>query len=620
MFVNKYFLVEISWEVCNQIGGIYTVLKSKAAVCVKKLGSRYCLVGPYMSSQAELEFESLKRTGRFGQACRILESKGIYTHYGRWLIPGKPYVILIDYLKSFNKLNEYKYFLWKDHGIETYDEQDVNDAVIFGYLVVEFLLALIQSVGSLDLAQDYIIDDVNKLIKSSSKSIFRYLPIVAHFHEWMSSVAIPEIKRRQLPISTIFTTHATLLGRYLSASDPNWYKYLLQINPHDAAKSRLIYPRYSIERLAAQKADLFTTVSNVTANEAAYILGKRPDLVLPNGINIQRYSSSVEFQNLHVIYKKRIQEFVIGHFFPSYSFDLDSTLYIFTSGRYEYHNKGIDLFIEALARLNYFLKKHRNNLTVIAFIITKAPTLSMNPEVLKNHILLNEMKNVISQISEKAFERILLNIIAGKMPKLDDLFTDYEQIQLKRMIHSLKKNYYPPIVIHNLVDDANDPILKQLRACNLINLPEDKVKVVFHPEFLSVTNPLFGMDYEQFVRGTHLGVFPSLYEPWGYTPLECIALGVPAITSDLSGFGEFAKSMFKDYKKRGIFVVERRNKSFSESAAQLTNFMYNILTLSRRERANLRNNTESTSKYFDWSSLIENYFIAHQQALTKLYK
>jgi glycogen(starch) synthase len=604
---NRLF-VEVGWEVCWQLGGIYTVLRSKAPVTTKRWGDRYCMVGPYNAATAATEFEEMPRVGPFGRACEILESWGIRAKFGRWLVTGRPQVVLIDYLACWNRISEYKYSIWKDHNIEPGDEREVNDVVQFGYLVAEFFEALIASTRECDP------DDV---VEAETISETPALPILAHFHEWMAGVPLLEIRRRNLPVASVFTTHATLLGRYLAANDPNFYHYLPQIEPYGAAKAWGIMPRFQIERAAAWCATTFTTVSDITGFEAEHFLGRRPDALVPNGLNIQRFAAVHEFQNLHVQYKKQINEFVMGHFFPSYSFDLDKTLYVFVSGRYEYRNKGLDMFIEALARLNWRLKCARNGMTVVAFIITRAPNRGINVDVLKSQMLFKELRNTISKVTEDMGERLLACSAQGRLPGIDDLLDEYSQLRLRRMTHAWRQRSFPSIVTHNVHNDGVDPVLQQLRACQLFNNPDDAVKVVFHPEFLSGTSPLIGLDYDQFVRGCHLGVFPSYYEPWGYTPMECAALGIPSITTDLAGFGTYVRAHIPDHAQRGMFVVERRYKSFDESVNQLTDSLIQVLGMDRRERIDLRNRVEATSPLFDWKLLSNYYWEAHKLALQR---
>ena len=603
---DNRLLVEVGWEVCNQVGGIYTVLRTKSQITSRKYGNRYCLVGPYVEATADTEFEPLPLTGTFGRAVELLLERGVHAHFGRWLVSGKPQVILIDYAKHLDKLNQYKYFLWKDHGIETTDDREVNDVILFGYLVAELFEILCELLTPPAAHERSLVPEHDGIA----------LPILGQFHEWMGAAAILEIRRRGLKVASIFTTHATLLGRYLASDDHNFYSFLPQIDPGGSAHARGIHPRYAVERSAAASATVFTTVSEITGYEAQHFLGRAPDVLLPNGLNIQRFTALHEFQNLHAVSKQKIHDFVVGHFFPSYSFDLDRTLYVVTSGRYEYTNKGLDLYIEALARLNWRLKSTRQLATIVAFIITRAPNRGMNVDVLKSQVLFGELATTVRAISEQMRQKLLESVAMGRQPQTD-LLDEYAQVRLKRMTHAWRRRHLPAIVTHDMTYDAHDAVLGKLRSCNLVNLPDDPVKVVFHPEFLSSTSPLIGLDYDEFVRGCHLGVFPSYYEPWGYTPMECAALGVPAITSDLAGFGGYVQRTIPDHDQKGMFVLERRYKSFDESADQLATLMQNVLLAERRERIDLRNRVEALSAQFDWNELARNYWAAHELALTR---
>ncbi|MCK9462133.1 MAG: glycosyltransferase [Proteobacteria bacterium] len=600
-------LVEVGWEVCNQVGGIYTVLRTKSQVTTRRYGDRYCLVGPYNESAADTEFEPLPLAGTFGRAVELLRERGVVAHFGRWLVSGKPQVILIDFAKHFDKLNQYKYFLWKDHGIETTDDREVADVVLFGYLVAELFEVLDGLVAAVATRTRTIVPELEGIVP----------PVIGQFHEWMGAAAIPEIRRRGLQVASIFTTHATLLGRYLASDDHNFYNFLPQIDPGGSAYARGIHPRYAIERSAAASATAFTTVSEITGYEAQHFLGRAPDVLLPNGLNIHRFTALHEFQNRHAVSKQKIHDFVVGHFFPSYAFDLDRTLYVVTSGRYEYTNKGLDLFIEALARLNWRLKSTRQRSTIVAFIITRAPNRGMNVDVLKSQVLFGELETTVRAIAEQMRQRLLESVAMGRQPQFEDLLDEYSQVRLKRMTHAWRRRHLPSIVTHDMTYDAEDAVLGKLRACNLINLPDDPVKVVFHPEFMSSTSPLIGLDYDEFVRGCHLGVFPSYYEPWGYTPMECAALGVPAITSDLAGFGGYVERTVPDHDAKGMFVLERRYKSFDESADQLATLMQQVLLAERRDRIDLRNRVEALSVQFDWNELARNYWAAHELAVSR---
>ncbi len=585
-------LFEIAWEVCWQLGGIYTVLRTKAAAMLERWDSQYTLIGPYNPQTAAVEFEELPTEGIIRQTLDRLRAAGIPCHYGRWLITGRPRVILLDYRGRYNTLNEDKYILWRDHGIETYaSDGEVNETVAFGFVVAEFFRELSNVAGNRS--------------------------ILAHFHEWMAGVAVPRIAHLKLPVTTVFTTHATLLGRYLAGDNPHFYEHLPFLNADAEAVKYQILPRHQIEKTAAHASTVFTTVSEVTAFEAEKLLGRRPDAILPNGLNIQRFAALHEFQNLHRQYKERIQEFVMGHFFPSYAFDLDRTLYLFTSGRYEYRNKGLDMFIEAMVRLNQRLKHVKDPPTIVAFIITRVPTRNISVGALQNQAMFDELKNVCAEQEAAMGRRLFLSAITGRLPGINELIPEDATVKLKRAMHVWRSGRQPSIVTHDLVDDANDPVLNHLRARNLFNAADDPVKIVFHPEFVTATSPLINLDYTDFVRGCHLGIFTSYYEPWGYTPMESVALGVPAVTTDLSGFGAYVQRHIEDAKQQGIFVLNRRSKDFESSTNDLVQYLMEFVALNRRERIELRNRAERLSELFDWSALVSPYHEAHDLALQR---
>ncbi|MGA2497631.1 MAG: glycosyltransferase, partial [Tepidisphaeraceae bacterium] len=414
------------------------------------------------------------------------------------------------------------------------------------------------------------------------------------------------------------TTHATLLGRYLASDHPEFYSNLDKIDPDREAARYNIYPRFAIERAAAHASTVFTTVSEVTAVEAEKLLGRQADVILPNGLNIQRFAALHEFQNLHREYKEKIHKFVMGHFFPSYTFDLDRTLYVFTSGRYEYRNKGMDMFIESLWRLNQRLRNIPDPPTVVAFIITRAATRNINVQVLQNQSMFEDLQNTCHQVEREMGEVLFRAAATGRMPTFQELLTQDNNMKLKRAMHAWRTSRQPTIVTHDLCDDGNDPILNHLRYRHMFNAADDPVKIVFHPEFATATSPLLNLDYEQFVRGCHVGLFPSYYEPWGYTPMESLALGVPAVTTDLSGFGAYVERHISDAESQGIKVLKRRWQSFEQCSDDMCNYLLGICQLSRRQRIELRNRVERLSEMFDWTQLAQHYHDAHQMALERM--
>ncbi|MGH7804622.1 MAG: glycosyltransferase, partial [Candidatus Binatia bacterium] len=387
------------------------------------------------------------------------------------------------------------------------------------------------------------------------------------------------------------------------------------IDPDAAAKRYGIEARFQIERAAAHAATVFTTVSDVTAGEAEKLLGRRPEAILPNGLNIQRFAALHEFQNLHQRFKERIHEFVMGHFFPSYTFDLDRTLYVFTSGRYEYRNKGMDLFLEAMWKLSQRLRTVADRPTVVAFIVTRAPTRSLNVSALQNQSMFEDLRNTCSDLEQSMGRKLFLAAATGRLPTYQELIPEDAQVRLKRGMHAWRTQRQPVTVTHDLIDEAHDPVVKHLKHRGLDNAADDPVKVIFHPEFLTATSPFLSLDYEDFVRGCHIGIFPSSYEPWGYTPMESVALGLPAVTTDLSGFGAYVQKEIPGSRDQGILVLDRSRRTFAQTTDDLVAYLLEFAHMNRRQRIELRNRVERLGELFDWSALVRHYHAAHDLAL-----
>lgn len=604
--IKSHLLFEVSTEVANKVGGIYSVLKSKAPITVAEYRSRYTLIGPWQPNAAQIEVEELPVTdAAIKESLDAMSQRGISWLYGRWLIEGAPRVLLFNLQSALANLNEWRSDLWNVAGIPTPDhDPESNDAILLGYLVTWFLGELVYR--DLDRA------------------------VICHCHEWLAGIALPLCRKRRLDITTVFTTHATLLGRYLCAGSNDFYNNLSNFDVDLEAGKRGIYHRYCIERSASHCADVFTTVSHITAFEAEHLLKRKPDGVLPNGLNVVKFQAVHEFQNLHALKKQKINEFVKGHFYGNYDFDLDNTLYFFIAGRYEFRNKGCDFFIEALARLNYRLKQAGSKVTVVAFIIMPGRTNSYTVETLKGQAVIKQLESTIEEVQQKVGERLFehcarlsnnlgANAHGNEVPPIESLIKAEDRVLLKRRTFALKRDGLPPIVTHNMEDDANDPVLNQIRNVQLFNRPEDRVKIIFHPEFLNSNNPILSLDYDEFVRGCHLGVFPSYYEPWGYTPAECTVMGVPSITTNLSGFGCYMEDLIENTSDYGIYIVDRRMKGVDESINQLADYMFDFANKNRRQRINQRNRTERLSDLLDWRRMGLEYIKARQLALKRAY-
>jgi len=604
--VKRSLLMECAWEVCNQVGGIYTVIQTKVPATKIKWGDNYLLIGPYFADQTAAHFEYDKdlyneekmreNPDPIQEVVRQMHSMGYDVHYGTWLVDGRPKAILFNPQSLLPKIHEHKYIFWEHHNITLPGNDHLVDQVVsFGFMVYEFIKLLSYN------------ENNNK-------------QLIAHFHEWMAGVPIPELRRNNINTKIVFTTHATMLGRYLAMNDPEFYDHLPFYDWQKEANHFNISHIVQIERAAAHGCHIFSTVSDITGKECEYLLGRKPEAILPNGLNIKRFEVMHEFQQLHKQSKGKINEFVMGHFFHDYTFDLDKTLYFFTSGRYEYFNKGFDLTLEALARLNHKMKEANIDKTIVMFIITKNPFRSINSSMLESRAKLEEIRRNCDDIQELLAERLFNNMLSrddiNELPNLNDLVDDYLALRLRRNLGSWRDRQMPSIVTHDLVDEYNDSIMNFLKTANMLNYREDKVKIVYHPDFVSTANPLFRMDYLQFVRGCHLGIFPSYYEPWGYTPLECCASGLPSITSDLSGFGSYVMNHVEDSNAKGLWVIKRKNRSANDVAEDIANKLFEFVQLERRERIGLRNRIEDNSTMFGWRQLRKYYDNAYAKVLS----
>lgn len=586
LFSNN-FLFECSWEVCNQMGGIYTVIRSKLPAVTEKWQSNYCLIGPLVSDVVNVELEEITETDSLiGRSVAEMRNMGFEVRYGTWLVSGRPKTVLFNPNDTFNRLDFLKQKHRDNNNIPIGKDDSLYD-VAFQWC---------------DLVQNFM-----RIVSKNSYS----QGIIFHGHEWMTCPAILDLANNDPDIKTVFTTHATRLGRVLAINHADFYNSMYHLDDEKEAAHYGIPGIHKLEKEGARLASVFTTVSNITAEECEALLKTKPHEITPNGLNIDRFGSYHTVHLRHEKYRKQIEDFVVSHFFGSQPFNLDKTLYFFTSGRYEHQNKGFDLIIKSLQRLNKYLIEEKVDITVVMFFITKSNVTSINPDVLHAKALMHEVEKACSSIEKELANKLFIDAVSSqddhRLPDLNNFVNDYWRLRYRRTIQAWKTDKWPYIVTHNLVDDQNDPILNDLRNHNLFNNPTDKVKVVYHPDFISPSNPLFGMEYSHFVRGSHLGVFPSYYEPWGYTPLECIARGVSAITSDLSGFGSYTEKLNKNPEDTGIYVLKRKQKSNEEAAEDLARMMLQFSKTTSSFRSIQRNKLEEFSQTFDWKHMSKEY-------------
>jgi len=587
------YLFEVSWEVCNKVGGIYTVVKSKVSFMLEHYKENYFAIGPYFPNKAAGEFDEKLPLPKLKKIFETLDSEGIKCHYGRWLAKGEPNTVLIDFEQYVKNKNEIKGKLWDDYKIDSLGTEyhDYDEPVVWATAVGRF---------------------IEEFAKNSENE-----KIVAHFHEWLAGAGLLYLKSRKANVATVFTTHATMLGRTLASAE-NLYELIGRVDPDKEAYNHKVHTKYQTERACAQNADVFATVSGITAIETEALLKKKPDLLLPNGLDLDKFPTFEEISIKHKLFKRKIKEFLIYFFFPHYSFDLEETLIYFISGRYEFHDKGIDIFIKALSKLNERLKKEDFKKTIVAFFWIPGNVRSIKQELLENRTLYQDLRESINDNIEDIKNSVIYLLASHRNIKRQTLFDKDLYYEIKLKTFKLIKKGKALISTHDLYNEEEDQIIKALKEAKLENSVEDKVKVVFYPMYLTGADQLLDLNYYESMLGSHLGVFASYYEPWGYTPLEAAALGVASVTTDLAGFGMFVKEIKReDDNYPGIFVLERLESTDEETVKKLAGVLYDYSKLNREERIKNKIEAVRLSKFADWKIFTKNYIEAHNLAIER---
>lgn len=604
--VKADILFEASWEVCNKVGGIYTVIMSKAALINEKY-RRYILIGPYVEDQAKESFLEKPVPQEFKDVFDDLSKEGIMCHHGIWQIKGEPTAILIDFSGFACKKNDLKKMYWDEFKIDslfaTWEfEEPMLWATAAGRLVERFC-------------------EINN--EGNSKKI------VMQCHEWMTGFALLYLKKikkeKGIKVGTIFTTHATMLGRSIAGSGEPLYEMLEKINPSKEAYSHGVQDKHLTEVACARTCDIFTTVSEITAMEAEKMLGRKADVLVLNGLDIEKFPTYEECAVKHRKNREIMREFISYYFFPYYYFDIEQTLTFFIVGRYEFKNKGVDIFIKSLARLNQMMKDEGSKKTVIAFFWIPRDVNGAKMQLSYNKNNYYQIKEFVEENLFDIKERIINDIIKSD----PSLFNDVDKFQQQRLFDkgflleakTIKLNFSkrgnPPVVTHNLPYEDQDTIVWNCLNAGLDNSPEDKVKVIFYPVYLSGVDGLIDLPYYEAITGCHLGLFPSYYEPWGYTPLESAALGVPSLTTDLGGFGRFLMS--KGGVNNGVFILNRFKKSEEDVVRHFTEILHNFTLLDEKGRVREKMMAKEYANLADWKELILNYFNAHNAAIDRVW-
>ena len=536
---NPEYLFETSWEVCNMVGGIYTVLSTKANVVRQMLGDHYITVGPDVVKEAHETLYFVEDNELFPEWRERALSQGLKFRIGRWKIESNPIAILVDYTTLYQSKNEILAHLWEQYELDSIRGQwDYIEPVLFGYAAGQVIESF-----------------CNFYLKQTSN-------IVAHFHEWMTGSGVLYLKEHCPQIATAFTTHATYLGRAISGNGLPLYENLKSYLPSVMSMQFNIVSQQSMEQKAAKNADAFTTVSDITAQECEQFLYRKPDVITMNGIDHPLRKDVEAFAELRKTSRENvlhIAETLCGE-------PIDrNCLMVINSGRYEFKNKGIDLFIEALHRLNEDKNLNRTVLGVIA-----VPSNIAGPSKDLQHRLDGT------------------NAIMGH--------TDFP-------------------ATHHVFDYENDAILNTLRAAGLQNDTNDKVKVMFVPAYLNGDDGIFNLTYSEFLAAFDFSVFPSYYEPWGYTPLESVSLGIPTLTTDVSGFGKFVNQYCNG--NEAVIVARRQDGDANQVIDDIVNGMRHFLGMTEKGMAKISEAALKVAEKLLWKDLITSYEKAWDIALEK---
>ena len=531
--LNPDFLFEVSWEVCNKVGGIHTVIASKAPIVAGAMGDNYITIGPDFS-QDSVNPEFSEDNSLMAAWRESLYNQGVRVRIGRWNIEGRPIAILIDFKSFFSQKDTILSKLWEDYNVDSLSGQwDYVEPVLFGY------------------AAGVVIASYAETMCTPSQKV------VAHFHEWMAAAGSLYLHKYAPYVATLFTTHATVMGRCIAGNRLPLYNDLLKFNADELARQFNVMAKHSLEKSAAAHSDAFLTVSEITANECRYLIGREVTRITPNGFDNGFVPRGEELTAKRSAARKKLIEVAEA----SWGVELNNPLIVATSGRYEYRNKGIDVFLESLKQL----ASSSLDRDVLAVVAVPAANIGMRQD------LAQHLENKESAI-DPAQKRWLT---------------------------------------HNLESEAWDLVSQSIEG-SILSTSASRVKVLFVPTYLNGNDGIFNMPYYDVLAGVDLTVFASYYEPWGYTPLESVAYGVPTVTTTLAGFGLWVAN---HSNRAGVDVVRRDDYNEREVVFQITEIMKRYLTMSEAQYEATREASMELSNTAVWKKLYNEYKRAYEEAI-----
>lgn len=537
------YIFESSWEVCNKVGGIYTVLSTKAKTLQTKLNDKIIFIGPDIWNEA-LPVDFLEDKSLFEEWKNKVGMTGeLKVKVGRWDVPGNPPVILVDFKPFFAEKDALYYSMWEQFRVDSLHAYgDYDESCIFAYAVGK------------------VVESFYHFYQLEDKKV------AALLNEWVLGMAALYIQKQLPKVATLFTTHATSIGRSIAGNNKALYAYMDGYNGDQMAAELNMEAKHSIEKQAAHHVDCFTTVSDITARECKQLLDKEPDIVTPNGFEPNFVPAKLEYTKKRAEARKALinmAEKLLG-----YTIDPD-VLLVSTSGRYEYRNKGIDVFIEAMNRVRTSGRLQRET---IAFILVPA-----------------WVKEV--------------------------------RADLKMAIETNYENHLPmqcPFITHWLHQMQDDKVINYIGSAGFQNSKDEKLKIIFVPCYLNGKDGILDKTYYDILIGMDATVYPSYYEPWGYTPLESIAFGIPTVTTNLAGFGMWAKKagvsggdLFE-----GVAVIDRTDFNYFEVADAIMEQILSLSGKTEKERQQIKKNCLALSGKAEWDKFITYYFEAFDIALS----
>ena len=544
MMEHPDYLFESSWEVCNKVGGIYTVLSTKAYTLQQTFQDNVIFIGPDIWK--DKKSPDFKETDLFADWKQYAEKENLRVKVGRWNVPGEPPVILVDYAPFFTEKNTLFFSMWNDFKVDSIHAYgDYDESCIFAYAVGK------------------VIESFYRFYHLEEKKV------VALFNEWMLGMGLLYLQKKVPAIATLFTTHATSIGRSIAGNNKALYAYMDGYHGDQMAQELNMEAKHSVEKQAAHHADCFTTVSDITALECMHLLDKQPDIVTPNGFEPNFVPTAERYERKRAAAREILLN-VAGKLL-GYPIAKDAFI-ILTSGRYEYRNKGIDVFIEAMDRVRLSCELQRES---VAFIMVPA-----------------WVKETRSDLQ-----------------------------------YAIANNYHTtlpmqcPFITHWLNEMGNDRILNYIFQCGFANSQSDKLKIIFVPCYLNGEDGIFNCSYYDLLIGADVTVYPSYYEPWGYTPLESIAFGIPTVTTNLAGFGLWAKKYLSgDNLEEGVAVANRTDFNYFEVADFIKNQLINYAKNSASSNQIVRDKCFSLAKQAEWNKFISYYNEAFSIALSNAAK